>query len=94
YENRAIYYMELAKLGANVILADPHRIYVEGPTEFRPAEIVCPPALRPAVIIMIAMLAAKGTSILRNVYSISRGYEDIMTRLNRLGAKIEILRGV
>ncbi len=94
YENRAIYYMELAKLGANVILADPHRIYVEGPTEFRPAEIVCPPALRPAVIIMIAMLAAKGTSILRNVYSISRGYEDLMTRLNRLGAKIEILRGI
>ncbi len=94
YENRAVYYMELAKLGAKIILADPHRVYVEGPTEFRAAEIVCPPALRPAAIIMIAMLAAKGTSILRNVYSITRGYEDLVNRLNRLGASVTILYGV
>lgn len=94
YENRAIYSMELAKLGANVILADPHRLYVEGPTELRGAEVVCPPALRPAVIVLIAMLAARGTSILRNVYSINRGYEDLVNRLQKLGAKIEILRGI
>lgn len=94
YENRAVYYMELNKLGAEVILADPHRIYVEGPTELRPAEVVCPPALRPAVIILIAMLAARGTSILRNVYSINRGYEDLCERLQKLGAKIKILKGV
>ncbi|HTY40218.1 MAG TPA: UDP-N-acetylglucosamine 1-carboxyvinyltransferase [Candidatus Paceibacterota bacterium] len=93
YENRAIYYMELQKLGANIILADPHRLYIEGPTEFRAAEVVCPPALRPAVIILIAMLAAPGVSILRNVYSINRGYEDIVNRLNKLGAKIKILHG-
>ena len=92
YENRAIYYMELAKLNANIILADPHRVYIEGPTELRAAEIVCPPALRPAVIILIAMLVAKGTSILRNVYSINRGYEDLAERLNALGAKIRILK--
>ena len=94
YENRAIYYMELNKLGANIILADPHRVYVEGPTELQPAEIICPPALRPAVTILIAMLAAKGTSILRNVYSINRGYEDLARRLNNLGAKIKILKGI
>jgi UDP-N-acetylglucosamine 1-carboxyvinyltransferase len=94
YENRAIYYMELQKLGVDIILADPHRVYVEGPTYFRPAEVVCPPALRPAVIIMIAMLAAPGVSILRNVYSINRGYEDLVNRLQKLGAKIEVLRGV
>jgi len=94
YENRAIYYMELNKLGANIILADPHRVYVEGPTELQPAEIICPPALRPAVIILIAMLAAPGTSILRNVYSINRGYEDLARRLNNLGAKIKILKGI
>lgn len=94
YENRAIYYMELAKLGANVILADPHRVYIEGPTEFRAAELVCPPALRPAVIILIAMLAAPGVSILRNVYSINRGYEDLVNRLSGLGAKIEIMHGL
>lgn len=92
YENRAIYYMELAKLRANIILADPHRVYIEGPTELRAAEVICPPALRPAAIILIAMLAAKGTSVLRNIYSISRGYEDLVNRLRRLGARIEILR--
>jgi len=91
YENRAIYYMELTKLGADMVLADPHRVYITGPAKFKPTEIVCPPALRPAAIILIAMLAAPGTSILRNVYSINRGYEDLATRLKKLGAKIKIL---
>ena len=92
YEERAIYYTELKKLGANVILADPHRVYIEGPTELRAAEVICPPALRPAVIILIAMLRANGTSILRNVYSINRGYEDLAKRLNKLGARIRVIR--
>ena len=90
YENRAIHYAELSKLGANVNLIDTHRVQITGPTEFRAAEIVCPPALRPAAIILIAMLAAKGTSILRNVYVINRGYEDIHKKLNDLGANIKI----
>ena len=94
YENRAIYYMELTKLRANIILADPHRVYIEGPTELRSAEIICPPALRPAAIILLGMLAAKGTSILRNVYSINRGYENLVERLKKLGAKIDIIHGI
>lgn len=92
YETRAIYYKELDKLGADTILADPHRFYVTGPTRLRATEIVCPPALRPSVIIMIAMLGAEGTSILRNVYNINRGYEDLAARLNALGARIEVFR--
>jgi UDP-N-acetylglucosamine 1-carboxyvinyltransferase len=94
YENRAVYYMELTKLRAKLLLADPHRVYVEGPTELRGAEIDCPPALRPAANILIAMLAARGTSILRNTYSISRGYEDLANRLKKLGANIETLHGI
>jgi UDP-N-acetylglucosamine 1-carboxyvinyltransferase len=94
YENRAIYYMELNKLRANIILADPHRVFVKGPVELRAAELICPPALRPAAIILIGMLAARGTSLLRNVYSINRGYENLVTRLKSLGAKIEIVRGI
>lgn len=94
YENRAIYYLELNKLRANVILADPHRAYVKGPTQLRGAEVICPPALRPAALILIGMLAAKGQSILRHVYSINRGYEDLVTRLQKLGAKIEIIHGI
>lgn len=91
FENRAIYYTELTKIGANVELADPHRIYVVGPTKFTKADVVCPPALRPASLLLIGMLAANGTSILRNVYTINRGYEDIADRLNSLGAHITVL---
>jgi UDP-N-acetylglucosamine 1-carboxyvinyltransferase len=92
FEERAIYYKELDKLGVESLLADPHRWYVKGPTKWKAAELVCPPALRPSVIIMLAMLAAPGTSVLRNVYNINRGYEDLAVRLNKLGAKIETFR--
>lgn len=91
WENRAIYYTELNKLGGKITLLDPHRVIVEGPTHFKAAQIVCPPALRPAVIIMIAMLGAEGTSLLRNVYSINRGYEEIAERLNSIGAQIKVI---
>lgn len=90
YEKRALYLTELDKLGAETLLADPHRIYIEGPTAFRPAELMSPPALRPAVILLVAMLAAPGRSVLRNVYSINRGYEDIAGRLRGLGADIKV----
>jgi UDP-N-acetylglucosamine 1-carboxyvinyltransferase len=91
YENRAMYLLELSKLNAKVQLLDPHRIYIEGPTKWKPAEVVTPPALRPAVVILLGMLAAPGVSTLRNVYSINRGYEDLANRLNTLGAKITVL---
>jgi len=90
YENRAIYYTELNNLGASVMLHDPHRVTVTGPTEFKAAEIMCPPALRPALNLLICMLAAPGKSILRNAYSINRGYENIVERLKTIGADIEI----
>ena len=92
YENRAIYLTELTKLGASVKLLDPHRVMIEGPTRWSGAEVVCPPALRPAVVILLGMLASKGTSVLRSVYVINRGYEDLATRLNTLGASIETFR--
>lgn len=92
YENRAIYFTELVKLNAKIELVDPHRVYISGPTSWRPADIITPPALRPSVVIMLAMLAAPGTSILRDVYSINRGYEDFANRLNSLGAEIETIR--
>lgn len=94
YENRAIYYTELNKLNANITLADVHRAYIVGPTHWRAAEVICPPALRPAVLILIGMLAAPGVSVLRNVYSINRGYEDLAYRLNGLGAKIQVFREI
>lgn len=88
YEKRAIYYTELDRLGAETILFDPHRIQINGVSHLRGAQIVSPPALRPATILLIGMLAAEGRSILRNVYSINRGYEDIVTRLKSIGANV------
>ena len=91
YENRAIYFTELSKLNAQIELVDPHRVYITGPTKWKPADIVAPPALRPSVVILLAMLAAPGVSILRDVYSINRGYEELAARLNSLGAEIEVV---
>lgn len=91
YEKRALYFTELDKLGAETVLADPHRIYITGPTTLRPNELICPPALRPATILLIAMLGAKGHSVLRNIYSINRGYENLVERLTDLGAKVAYL---
>ncbi|MEK7106411.1 MAG: UDP-N-acetylglucosamine 1-carboxyvinyltransferase, partial [Patescibacteria group bacterium] len=92
YENRAIYMTELNRLGADIVLADPHRLYIVGGTPLKAAQVVCPPALRPSMVILISMMAAPGTSILRNVYMINRGYEDIAHRLNSIGADIKILK--
>ena len=94
WENRAIYFTELNRLGADIKLLDPHRALVTGVQKLRGAQIVSPPALRPTAIILIAMLAATGESHLRNVYSIKRGYADIAERLNSIGAKITVMKGV
>ena len=94
FENRAVYSTELSNLNAKVELLDAHRIFINGPTNWRPAEMMAPPALRPAVVIMLAMLAAPGKSILRNTYSIARGYEDFADRLVKLGADIESLSDI
>lgn len=91
YEKRAIYFTELDRLGADTVLADPHRIFINGPTKLRATELICPPALRPATILLIGMLAASGESVLRNIYSINRGYEKLVERLSSLGAKISYL---
>lgn len=92
YENRAIYFLELAKLNARIEMLDPHRVYIAGPTKWKPADIVAPPALRPTVVVLIAMLATPGTSILRKVYQMDRGYEQLAARLNTIGADIEPFR--
>ncbi len=94
YENRAIYFTELSKLNANIELVDPHRVYITGPTKWKPADVIAPPALRPSVVVLLAMLATPGVSTLRDVYSINRGYEDFANRLNSLGASVETVREI
>ena len=92
FENRAIYLTDLSRLGADITLADPHRLYITGRTQLKGAQLSCPPALRPAMVILLGMLGASGTSILRNIYMINRGYEEIAERLNSIGADIKIIQ--
>lgn len=94
YEDRALMYTEMKKIGVQLELADPHRVFIDGPTAWRPADIVTPSGIRPAVMLLIGMLAAPGISLLRNVYTINRGYEDLAERLNSLGAHISIVHDV
>ncbi len=91
YEDRALMYTEMKKIGVNIELADPHRAYVTGPTRWRAADVISPSGIRPAVILLIGMLATPGVSVLRNVYTINRGYEDLAERLNSLGANISVM---
>ncbi|MDR1266381.1 MAG: UDP-N-acetylglucosamine 1-carboxyvinyltransferase [Propionibacteriaceae bacterium] len=90
YDNRAIHLLDLNLLGADLRLLDPHRLMITGPTRWRgDRQITCPPALRPAMCLLIAALAARGTTVLRDTYIINRGYEDLPQRLTGLGAKVE-----
>ncbi|MCE9541651.1 UDP-N-acetylglucosamine 1-carboxyvinyltransferase [Candidatus Kaiserbacteria bacterium] len=89
YDGRAKHYMLMQKLGATMELLDPHRVLIEGPTKLHAADIEAPPALRPATLLLIGMLAAEGESMLRNVYPINRGYANLAERLKKLGATIE-----
>jgi UDP-N-acetylglucosamine 1-carboxyvinyltransferase len=91
YEDRALMFTEIKKVNVDLELADPHRVFINGPTKFKPADVTCPNGIRPAVMLLIGMMAAPGVSILRNVYTINRGYEDLARRLNSIGANITVL---
>lgn len=94
YEGRALMYTDMKKVGVDLELADAHRVYIDGPTRWRAADIMAPSGIRTAVMLLIGMLAAPGVSMLRNVYTINRGYEDLAERLNSLGAHIEVLHEI
>ena len=81
YENRAIYFSELNRLGAKVTLMDPHRVEIEGPTKLIGTEMMSPPALRPAAIILVAMLAATGQSHAVHQVGLSRPQLVVDVRL-------------
>ncbi|KAK6523225.1 hypothetical protein TWF694_006117 [Orbilia ellipsospora] len=91
YESRAGYYTHLGSLGVDVETLDQHRVYVHGPSKLvSGGEMSCPPALRPASCLLVGMLGASGMSVLKGVYTVKRGYEDLEGRLGSLGARIEV----
>jgi UDP-N-acetylglucosamine 1-carboxyvinyltransferase len=88
FESRMFFVDKLISMGARIILCDPHRAVVIGPSQLRAASVESPD-IRAGMAILIAALAAKGESVIDNVRQIERGYERIDERLNTLGARIQ-----
>jgi UDP-N-acetylglucosamine 1-carboxyvinyltransferase len=88
YPSRMFFVDKLVSMGARIILCDPHRCIVEGPTELI-GEVLESPDIRAGMALVLAALAAKGTSTIHNIGQIDRGYENIDEKLRQVGAKIE-----
>src|SRR2546423_3859067 len=88
FESRMFFVDKLIGMGARIILCDPHRAVVVGPSRLRGAQVESPD-IRAGMAILLAALCAKGESTIDNVGQIERGYERIDERLRGLGAKIE-----
>jgi UDP-N-acetylglucosamine 1-carboxyvinyltransferase len=92
FESRLFFVDKLVGLGARLVLCDPHRVVVSGPTRLK-GGVVESPDIRAGMAILLAALAAEGESIIHNIGQIDRGYERIDERLRVLGAQIERLEG-
>ena len=92
FESRLFFVDKLASLGARLVLCDPHRVVVSGPSRLK-GGVVESPDIRAGMAILLAVLAAEGESVIHNIGQIDRGYERIDERLRLLGAQIERLEG-
>jgi len=88
YDGRLFYTDKLKQMGANIIMCDPHRVIITGPTELYGRQLESPD-LRAGMALLIAGLIATGQTTIDNVYQIERGYENIVNRLRALGAAIK-----
>ena len=87
FESRLFFVDKLISMGARIVLCDPHRAIVAGPSHLRGAHVTSPD-IRAGMAMLLAALCAKGTSTIDNAHQIERGYERIDERLNALGANI------
>ncbi len=87
YERRLLFTDMLAQMGADIIMCDPHRVVINGPTKLYGRKLTSPD-LRAGITMIIAALIAEGQTEIDNIYQIDRGYEDIDGRLRKLGADI------
>jgi UDP-N-acetylglucosamine 1-carboxyvinyltransferase len=87
FESRMFFVDKLIGMGARIVLCDPHRAIVAGPTQLR-GSVLESPDIRAGMAMLLAALCAEGKSTINNVGQIERGYERIDERLNVLGAKI------
>ena len=87
FESRMFWVDKLIGMGAKIVLCDPHRAVVSGPSRLR-GDSLTSPDVRAGMAMVIAALCAEGTSAIHNVYQIERGYESICERLQGIGARI------
>ncbi|MFN3309941.1 MAG: UDP-N-acetylglucosamine 1-carboxyvinyltransferase, partial [Anaerolineales bacterium] len=88
YPSRMFFIDKLVNMGAQIVLCDPHRCIVQGPTQLF-GENLESPDIRAGMALVIAALAAEGKSVIRNIGQIDRGYEKVDEKLRALGARIE-----
>ncbi|HSE67964.1 MAG TPA: UDP-N-acetylglucosamine 1-carboxyvinyltransferase [Gemmatimonadales bacterium] len=88
FESRLFFVDKLIGMGARIVLCDPHRLVVSGPSQLRGGTVESPD-IRAGMAMLLAALTAEGTSTIHNVGQIERGYEQIDSRLRALGAEIE-----
>jgi UDP-N-acetylglucosamine 1-carboxyvinyltransferase len=88
FESRLMFTDALNLMGANIVMNDPHRVTVNGPTKLTGRKIASPD-LRAGITLVLAGLIAEGKTRIENIYQIDRGYEKIEERLRKLGAEIK-----
>ncbi|MDR2482536.1 MAG: UDP-N-acetylglucosamine 1-carboxyvinyltransferase [Treponema sp.] len=87
FESRMFFVDKLIAMGARIVLCDPHRAVISGPARLAGSELQSPD-VRAGMAMVIAAMCAEGKSVIRNVYQIERGYENLVARLSALGARI------
>jgi UDP-N-acetylglucosamine 1-carboxyvinyltransferase len=92
YPSRMYFTDKLVSMGAQIVLCDPHRCIVQGPTRLFPEKMESPD-IRAGMALVLAALSADGKSTIRNIGQIERGYEQVDSKLASLGAKIERMNG-
>ena len=88
FESRLFFVDKLIGMGARIVLCDPHRAVINGPSKLRGGTVESPD-IRAGMAMLLAALCAEGNSVINNAGQIERGYEDIVARLNALGADIQ-----
>jgi len=91
YDGRLFFTDLLNKMGANIIMADPHRVLIQGPSKLYGKKIASPD-IRAGITLVLAALIAEGESEIANIYHVDRGYESLDSRLQAIGAKIKRVR--
>jgi len=88
FESRMFFVDKLIGMGARITLCDPHRAVISGPCTLHGTELISPD-VRAGMAMVIAALSARGESVIKNIYQVERGYENLTARLQSLGAHIE-----